>query len=232
MSRPQIFCYTCAGGTASLFDALAKDLPEAEFVKPEYAGHGARRKDPFYRDFGELADDLYGRFREAYAGGKYALTGYSMGAITLAEILRRVLRDPEIPPPARVFPAAHEPHTKSEMAGYRTEETDEQVKERTIRFGAIPEKLAGNASFWRVYLPLYRADYRLIGGYRFEDLDLRTDIPATVFYSETDTPRTEMEKWRAFFTGRCEFVRLEGNHFFIREHHTEMARIIRAGMEL
>lgn len=232
MNRPQIFCYTCAGGTASLFDAIAKDLPEAEFVSPEYAGHGTRRKDPFYSSFSKLADDMYARFRETYSGGKYALMGYSMGAITLAEVLQRILHDPEVLPPVCVFPAAHEPHTKDEMAGYRPEEKDEQVKERTIRFGAIPEKLAGNASFWRVYLPLYRADYRLIGEYRFEDLELRTVIPATVFYSDTDTPRADIEKWSRYFMGKCEFVRFQGNHFFIREHHSEMARIIRAGMGL
>ena len=61
---------------------------------------------------------------------------------------------------------------------------------------------------------------------------MRTEIPATVFYSETDTPRAEMERWRAVFTGKCGFARFEGNHFFIREHHAEMARIIRAGMEI
>ena len=81
-----------------------------------------------------------------------------------------------------------------------------------------------------MYLPLYRADYTLIGRYRFETLDLRTKIPATIFYSGTDTPRREMEAWRRIFTGECEFAEYSGNHFFIQEHHGEMAEIIRQRM--
>ena len=231
MSKPQIFCYTFAGGTASFFDPIEKDLPALELVKPDYAGHGIRRKEPFYRDYSELADDLHSRFRAEYSGGKYALFGYSMGAITAAEILKRILADPEFPIPVHIYLAAHEPHTKAELAGYAPEEADERVKERTIRFGGVPEKLLENKSFWRTYLPLYKADYSLIGKYRFEDLHFQTEIPATVFYSETDTPRADLEAWRRYFIGKCEFSEFPGNHFFIQEKHQEMARIIAAGME-
>ena len=111
MSKPQLFCYTYAGGTAAFFDPIEKDLPGLSLVKPDYAGHGARRKEPFYGDYTELADDLFARFREAYDGGTYALFGYSMGSITVAEIMKRILAAPDLPRPARVFLAAHEPHT-------------------------------------------------------------------------------------------------------------------------
>ena len=230
MSEPQVFCYTYAGGSASFFDTIEKDLPALELVKPDYAGHGSRRKEPFSGDFAELADDLFARFLQDYAGGAYALFGYSMGTIAAAEILKRILASPELPAPAHVFLAAHEPHTKAELAGYAPDALDEWVKERTIRFGGIPEKLLNNQSFWRMYLPLYRADYSLIGRYRFEDLRFRTTIPATVFYSETDTPRTDMEAWRNYFTGPCEFAEFPGSHFFIQEHHKEMAGIIAVHM--
>ena len=230
MSKPQLFCYTYAGGTAAFFDPIEKDLPGLSLVTPDYAGHGARRKEPFYGDFTELADDLFAQFREAYEGGDYALFGYSMGSITAAEVLKRILAGPDLPAPAHVFLAAHEPHTKAELTGYDPEELDEWVKERTIRFGGIPEKLLENKSFWRMYLPLYRADYGLIGKYRFEELDLKTDVPLTVFYSETDTPRRDMEEWRKYFTGECEFVEFSGSDFFIQEHQEEMAEVIEAAL--
>ena len=232
MSKPQLFCYTYAGGNASFFEGIGKDLPAFELVRPEYAGRGTRRGEPFYGSFDELAEDLYSRFRADYAGNGYALFGYSMGAITLVEILKRILKNPEVSVPSRVFLAAHEPRTKAELTGFQADELDEWVKERTIRFGAIPEKLIHNRSFWRMYPPLYRADYSIIGKYHFENLYLKTDIPATVFYSETDTPRAEMEEWRRYFTGECGFHAFEGNHFFIQEHHAEMARIITADMGL
>lgn len=228
-NKPQIFCFTFAGGTGAFFDGIEKAAPELAWVKPDYPGHGTRRKEPFCESFDRLGDDQFARFREAYAGGRYALFGYSMGAITLCEVLRRILAA-GMPAPEQVFLAAHEPRSKAELAGYRPDELDEWVKARTIRFGGIPEKLIGNQSFWRMYLPLYRADYSLIGRYRFEDLDLQTAVPATVFYSETDTPRREMEDWRRYFTGACEFAEYSGSHFFIQEHQGEMAEIIRQRM--
>ncbi len=77
-----------------------------------------------------------------------------------------------------------------------------------------------------MYLPLYRADYSIIGKYKFENLTLKTSVPAVIFYSEADTPRKEMELWKQYFTGNCEYHEFDGNHFFIQEHHEEMANII------
>ncbi|MBO7632112.1 MAG: thioesterase [Lachnospiraceae bacterium] len=226
MSKIQLFCFTFAGGTAAFFDTIEKDLDGIDVVKLEYPGHGTRHKEPFCRDFDELAEDMYRLFLENYAGGEYALMGYSMGTISLVEVLKRILRDRSIQRPSRVFLAAHEPHPKVELSGFAEQVSDEWVMDRTVRFGAVPEKLRNNRSFWRMYLPIYRADYEMIARYRFDRLDLTTDIPATLFYSEQDTPRPDMELWKNCFTGVCELHEYEGTHFFIQEHHSEMARVI------
>ena len=81
-----------------------------------------------------------------------------------------------------------------------------------------------------MYLPLFRADYTLISAYRFEELTLKTTVPATVFYSETDTPYDEMRLWTKHFAGVCEFIPYDGSHFFIQQHYREMADVIRDRM--
>ena len=129
-------------------------------------------------------------------------------------MLRRILVDEDLPNPACVFLAAHEPHTKAELTGYTPEKLDDWVKDRTVRFGGVPDRLLENQSFWRIYLPLYRADYTLIGTYDFKALDLSTDIPLTVFYSETDTPLSDMRQWTRYFTGPCEFIEFGDISFF------------------
>ena len=221
-----MFCFTYAGGTAAFFDLVEESLTGFELVKFEYAGHGTRHREPFYKSYDDLADDLYRLFKEQYLGQNYALFGYSMGAITAIEILKRILEDNTVNNPFHVFLAAHEPHTKAELVGYNEAEIDEWVKQRTIKFGAVPKKLLGNKSFWRMYLPVYRADYSIIGKYDFHRLTLQTDIPATVFYSEADTPRTEIELWQQYFVSNCEFHEFSGNHFFIQDHFREMAFIM------
>lgn len=228
--RKQIFCFTYAGGSASFFDSIEKDLPNFELVKLEYSGHGTRHKEKLYQDFNELADDMYALLKREYKGNDYALFGYSMGTISLVEVLKRIENNRELPLPGNVVIAAHEPMTKAGFAGYSDEELDQWVKNRTIQFGTVPERLLNNKSFWRMYLPLYRADYSIIGKYRFEDLTLRQDIPATVFYSETDTKLNDMKLWQKYFTGDCEFYQYEGTHFFIQNHHKEMAAVIETKM--
>lgn len=232
MSKLQLFCFTYAGGNASFFDGIEKDLPEVELVKLEYAGHGTRHRESFYQDFDELADDMLRLLKEQRSSEDYALFGYSMGTIALAEVLRKILTDTTLKNPTHVFLAAHEPHSKAELIGFTDNELDEWVKDRTIKFGAVPEKLLNNKSFWRMYLPIYRADYSIIGKYSFEELSLQTTIPATVFYSETDTPRSEMELWKKYFVGECEFFQYEGTHFFIQNHHAEMAYVIKNAWEI
>ena len=229
--KPQLFCFTFAGGTAAFFDVIEKELPNIDLVKLEYAGHGNRRKEPTYQDFDALAEDMFSSFKKAYSGGRYGIMGYSMGSISAAEVLKRIISE-SLTLPTHVFLAAHEPHTKAELMNFTPDELDAWVRERTIQFGAVPEKLINNRPFWRTYLPLYRADYSIIGTYRFEELDLKTEIPATFFYSEKDTPLKEMELWKKYFVGETDFYRFEGNHFFIQEHHSEMAEIIQEKLEV
>ncbi|MBP3474707.1 MAG: thioesterase [Lachnospiraceae bacterium] len=222
-----LFCFTYAGGTLNFFDQLDDCLPQIKFVKLEYSGHGMRHKEPFYNDFNELAEDMYRNIRSYLHGcNSYALMGYSMGSITVIEVLKLIMKRNEILLPRHIFLAAHEPHSKTELVSFDENELDEYVKERTIKFGGIPEKLVNNKIFWRVYLPIYRADYLIIGKYRFEELSLETKIPATIFYSETDTPLKDMMQWQQYFTDNCCFYEFEGNHFFIQEHYRKMAEII------
>lgn len=221
-NKIRLFCFTYAGGTKEFFDGIEKELTGVDVVKLEYAGHGERRKEGFYRDFDELADDMFREVKDRIFGD-YALFGYSMGSITAVEVLARLV-NAGVTLPRHLFLAAHEPHTKPELLGLTDDEADEWVKNRTIQFGAVPEKLLKNKVFWRTYLPVYKADYTIIAKYEFERLNLKVDVPTTVFYSDTDTPLKEMLQWNRYFP--CEFCQFEGTHFFIQQKHREMARIM------
>lgn len=223
----KLICFTYAGGNSSFYDQLRKELlPDVELIAAEYSGHGKRHRSPFYSDFYELADDMFTQIKENLDGDSpYAIMGYSMGSISAIEVLRKLI-DEKMPLPIHVFLAAHEPQTKASLADYNNEEMDELVKARTIQFGAVPEKLINNKSFWRMYLPMYRADYSIIGKYKFENLTLKSDIPATIFYSESDTPFGNMKNWEKYFE-KTDFVEYTGNHFFINEHFCAIAQEIK-----
>ena len=190
----QLFCFTVAGGTATFFNQLEElCVPELGLVKLEYPGHGLRRKEKLCETFQELSLDLYEQIRKKYSGQEYAMMGYSMGSIALLETLWRVLEKNELPEPKHIFLAAHEPEIVINMRENSSEKSDEYVKNRTIHFGGVPDRLVDNKTFWRMYLPLYRADYQMISKYDFDSLKYVSGIPVTIFFSEQDTPRIKIE---------------------------------------
>ena len=223
----KLICFTYAGGNSSFYDQLKQELlPDIELIAMEYSGHGTRHRSPFYSDFFDLADDMVSQLKKCMQeNDSYAIMGYSMGSISAVEVLRRLMEE-SLRLPEHIFLAAHEPQTKASLADFNNEEMDELVKARTIKFGAVPEQLITNKSFWRMYLPLYRADYSIIGKYKFENLEMKSDIPATVFYSESDTPFEIIKDWKKYFVN-TDFVEYTGNHFFIHEHFCEMAQEIK-----
>ena len=224
----QLFCFTFAGGSASFFSKLEKYLdPEITVVKMEYAGHGSRHREGFYKNFTELADDMYSALLDSLNPKEpYILFGYSMGSIAVVELVKLILGKKEIPVPFHVFLASHAPMTDYRLGEIKDIEIDEKVKAYTISFGGLSEKLINNDSFWRIYLPVYRADYALIWKYDFGRLAFKTDIPATVFFSSTDIPRENIEKWRDIFINRCNIMEYCGGHFFIIGHMREIANIM------
>ncbi len=230
----QLLCLTYAGGTAAFYNQFDPYFDSSiEIIKLEYAGHGARHKEPFYKDFFELADDMYMWIKELKCPSQeYALIGYSMGSISLVEVLNLIIERKEIPLPKYVFLAAHEPIPKKELSGFTESALDDFVKDRTIKFGGIPQKLMNNKSFWRMYLPIYRNDYSILEKYNFDSISLRTEIPVVVFYSPTDTNIKEMLLWKKYFVGETEFLEYEGNHFFIQNHCKEICRIINEKLQM
>lgn len=233
MSRMQLFCLTFAGGNASFYDDLEKKIGNSiEMLKIEYSGHGRRHREPFYHSFDELADDIYPLIKERISaeGLSYAIMGYSMGSIAASVILKKIIGEEEIELPRHLFLAAHEPMSRHEMEGISDNEVDEYVKRRTIQFGDVSDELLYNSTFWKVYLPIYRADYGMISRFHFEDLKENVSVPTTVFYSETDTPYSVMNGWKRFYPN-IEFIDYEGSHFFIKEHIEEMSEVIRNRLE-
>lgn len=185
----QLFCLPYAGGTMDAFSGLTEALGEQVLVSPiEYAGHGTRKKEPFYQDFAELAADAFRQIKQMrQLRLPYAVLGYSMGSIAVYELLCRYLQEE---PPQHIFLAAHEaPDIEWDSKKYASYD-DEHFMDMLIGFGGFEQehrKLLNNRFFKKMYFQPIREDYRLLAEYRMQKQIL---LPAdtTIFYAPQDIP--------------------------------------------
>lgn len=233
-SNKLLFCFTFAGGTIEFYNKLESVLPSnISMIKLEYAGHGSRSRQKLCENFYEVVEDLFPQIQEKILenpDADYGLMGYSMGSITAFVILQEIIKN-RLKEPKHIFLAAHEPMTKKEILNIPKSKIDEYVKQRTVQFGGVPENLISNNIFWRVYLPVYKADYLMIAKYDFNNVDFTCDVSATVFYSEKDTKYECMKMWSRYFTKYCSYVEYTGSHFFINEYYQNIADIIQERLE-
>ena len=155
----------------------------------------------------------------------YALMGYSMGSIVVYEVLRRLTAEQKRLP-EHVFLAAHEPLLRPEFAALAKEERTERIRRAVSMFGGVPDKLMNNDTFWRIYMPVYEADFGMIWSYDFAQMQYTASVPATFFYASQDIADESMRLWDRFFTGTNSYHSFSGNHFFLREHEEQIAALI------
>lgn len=224
----KLFCFSIAGGSSELFHCIEPYLSrEIRMIKLEYAGHGIRMREPFYTDVDALVEDMYSMIRDDLKDtDEYMLFGYSMGCIALSATLAEIISREELPIPRHVFLAAHIPGVSGKVLSDEELENDDAMKSVLIQFGGIPQDIASSAIFWKLYMPIYKADYRLMRSYSFDKLRLKTDISTDVFLCEDDTSYDEMQKWKKFYVGELAFHSFIGGHFFVKSHAERIAEII------
>lgn len=226
----KLFCLPYAGGNADFYKDIKEYIENKdtriEVIALEYPGHGSRRKENLLSTFDDLSSDVIKQMAMKFDEDDYALMGYSMGSIVASEVVRKILLGELLSKPKKVFLAAHEPRTIKMYTSLSNTIDDATVKKRTIDFGAVPESLINNETFWRMYLPLFKADYNMILNYNFGNLSLKTNIDTTIFYSEIDTPYEIMKEWSKYYCGKLEYFQFDGNHFFIKNHMIEIGNII------
>ena len=228
----QLFCFSHAGGTTAFFDRLENACSERlKLIKLEYSGHGRRMKEPLYKTLREITEDLYDVIRDINFEEEYCLAGYSMGSLVAVDMFIYIREKGEMPLPKHIFIAAHAPEDRIDYLECDDSQNDEIIKNRTIGYGAVPDNLINNSAFWRLYLPIYRADYEVINSFDSTQIDMIENVPLTVFYSDEDTPWEKIKKWDRIFK-YTDYVKYVGNHFFYNEYYMDMAEIIQERLQL
>lgn len=224
----KLICFSHAGGSAEFFLELKKILNpmNIEVVAIEYAGHGRRMAEPAYNHFDELVREMLIELEEIVAESEeYALLGYSMGSVVLAEVVRNMHNKL----PSIVFIASHGPKVKYDDVNW-SEVGDAHIKKRITGFGGLADKLVDNRVYWRVYGPIYRNDFRILDEVEFDNNVISDTTPAVILYSAEDELCANIKDWNKYFTKDNIFYEFEGGHFWVNNNWEIVADIIKRSL--
>lgn len=217
-SRPQLLCLPPAGAGSSLYRPWTlrhRDI--LDIVPVSLPGREARITEPLPGSMDELADQLAEQL-EHQLTGRYALFGYSMGAVLSYELVRRWanwgLPEPEIffilgcNAPDRLM-VDREPIHLMNPADFR---------QALLDIGGTPVEILDNAEAMALFEPVIRNDFRICETYQSHSGKFRMNCPAHAFVAADDClVQTETSSpWAEFVTGDFQMHSLDGSHMLER----------------
>lgn len=201
--------------------------PSIELYPIELAGRGRRFSECFYSSFEEAVEDIYCFIKEKLDDAEYALFGHSMGSMLEVELLHRLKQSEHRVPLHAFFSGRYPPHIKKEEKVIYTL-PDEEFKNEIFKLGGTSKELMESEELLELFIPILKADYRIIDGYSYNHDGEMFDCGITVFNGREDTEieQGDLSQWRAYTEKTCRIYEFQGGHFFINDHSKSIIEII------
>lgn len=219
-SRLRMLCLPYAGGSASLYRGWPPLFaPAIEVCPVELPGRGVRALEPPLRTMSALVDHLapaVARLLDVPT----VVFGHSMGARIAFELAVRF--------PGRIVhvfasgspaPGARPRFARVSDDRPTAQLSDAELIQRLRELGGTPAEILDDPDLMARLLPVVRADFELIEGYRGQPTD-RVACPITVFAGLDDAGAspTHAAAWQLRTHAACRMVELEAGHFFLESH--------------
>ena len=213
-ARMRLFCLPHAGSGAAAFYRWKRELQSIDVCPVLLPGREGRLRESSVADAIALVDDLMASTRPLL-DVPYAIFGHSMGSILgyiwAVRIAEAKMREPEcLLVSGRE--GAHLPLGRPDLHGLDDEEF---VRELSGRYGGTSGDLMADAELREVFLPILRADLKLVETYRHGP-EAMLHCPVMAFAGATDFTVTEsgLNAWGELTTGEFAAMRFPGDHFY------------------
>lgn len=225
----KLFCLPYAGGSATYYSRWKKYLNDRiELCPIELAGRGRRYADPFYKSIADAVEDVYSMIKDELDKEPYAIFGHSMGSVIAYELGVKTMN--LHPVPVHIFVSGGTaPHARKKLKPTYNLPL-EQFKEEILKYEGTPENFFDNKELLRLFLPILRADIKIMEEYSFSDGKefARFHSPISVFCGKSDAhaPMSTIDEWQKLTDKECRIYPFEGGHFFIHDNEEEIVDII------
>lgn len=226
---PRLFCFHHAGGAASAFTALRRDLAGvAEVVAVQLPGREGRLADRLPAAMAEVVADIDDQI-DPYVRPGDVFYGHSMGALVAHDVIaRRHARGAD--GPARLVAGACRAPRHPVALGHRARDSDADLADLMVRIGGLSPEMARYPEWVRAAVDRIRGDLVLCAS-REPAASGPLPCPIDVLHG-TDDPLVDVAHatdWSGHTRAGCRTHRLAGGHFFhLGAGRAAFARIIEA----
>ena len=216
--RPRLICLPPAGAGPSLYRPWMNRHPgHADVVPVSLPGREARIAEPLPASLDELADRLAEELEEQLVG-RFALFGYSMGALLGLELVRRWERW-GLPAPDVMFVLACNAPDRLLAGRDPIHQMPASLFRQTLRdIGGTPTEILDNQEAMALFEPVLRNDFRICETYDAPSDGRLVECGAHVFVADQDNlvRWEDATGWADFIGGDLRMHRLQGNHMLER----------------
>jgi surfactin synthase thioesterase subunit len=209
--RVRLLCFPFAGGGAAAFRPWMSAFPSwVDVCAYEPPGHGTRMSAPLLDAMSPLVDDVLGGVRDLGTPLPTVLYGHSLGGLVACAVAARLS-----PAPRHAFLGASPPPQVEQPV--RSTLPYGALIETLRRLGGSPDEVLDEPELMELFVPIVRADFRLVETRPAE----RLDVPLTVFAGRRD-PQLRIEDARRWVEvgSAVDVVELDADHFFLVTHQT------------
>lgn len=220
----RLFCFPCAGGSASACEGWADFLPGVEVYGIELPGRGALFGRPPLRRLAAMVDFAV-ELIAPHADLPFALFGHSMGGVTALEVARELLRS-GVRAACLIVSSCPAPHLASRRGFLLHTLPDSRLIEELVKLEGLPDTLLRKRDVLEAFLPTIRADLEARETWIGQTYDIGLPLLAVAGREDHLVSSGELQEWSKYTSQRFLTAQLEGGHFFIRSHRTAFLKLL------
>jgi surfactin synthase thioesterase subunit len=171
-------------------------------------------------------------FEKCFIECPCAFFGHSMGGVIAFELSHAVRSRINSANPVHLFVSGrYPPHLKgSGVIMHKL--TDAEFKAEILKLGGVPKEVFENQDMMDIFLPILKADYKIVETYSYAKKENRLECGITVLNGEQDiaVPTDVMVRWREYTCREFNLYNLAGGHFFIHNNIERITEIINGAL--
>jgi medium-chain acyl-[acyl-carrier-protein] hydrolase len=221
MKNVNLYAFPYAFGGANIYRELEKYMDKYINIKSlNYPGHELRITEKFSNSIQEMAKDAYDKICEEL-DNNYCLLGYSMGGLVCYELYQIIKKNNKKLPMHMFIFASDAPDFKQDYEDEENMSLD-QVRDILRDMDGTPDEILNNDELIEMITPIIRSDISNIKNYVPTNHTIeKVGCQVTVIRGIEEDAGTCHSDWNKYFANECEYLTVEGGHFFMFQNDYE-----------